>query len=432
MDKDVIKSLIQLKQRELPLDLIPRDNPLPVDSQKIIVVPGVRRCGKSMKMNLVANHLVNSGLDPRHVLWIGFDDERFDGIDGKQLDNIIQAYMELYPELPLREAYMFFDETQLIENWPLFIIRLYKNYCKNIFISGSNASLLSRHLKTELRGWPIEFETYPLSFKEFCRFKDIDTTSFLEEDLAKVRNASFQYNHEGGFPEVVLTSLPTMKNRIIQSYFDTMILKDLCEHYSIDSTAAVKFFAKRIMANVSKPTSINSIYNDLKSQGFKVSKDTLYRWADYVCDIFFFQRIKKYSDSLKQQESSLSKYYCIDNGLRTHILLPHSNDEGKNLENNVFLHLWRSREPGDEIFYFKEKYECDFIKMKQGSPVALIQVCWSLSDPDTKERELRGLKEAMKQTHCFDMTIVTQQEETQIDLEGFNVKVVPAWKFFMI
>lgn len=431
MDKDVIKSLIQLKQRELPLNLIQRDNPLPVDSQKIIVVPGVRRCGKSMKMNLVANHLVNSGMDPRKILWIGFDDERFTGTDGDQLDKVIQAYRELYPDIPIREVYMFFDEIQLIENWHLFIIRLYKNYCRNIFISGSNATLLSKHLKTELRGWPIEFETYPLSFREFCRFKEIDTTSFLEEDLAKLRNASFQYNHEGGFPEVVLNPLPTMKNRILQSYFDTMILKDLCEHYAIDSTNAVKFFAKRIMANVSKPTSVNSIYNDFKSQGFKISKDTLYHWAEYVCEIFLFQKIKKYSSSLAQQESSLPKYYCIDNGLRTHILLPHSNDDGKNLENNVFLHLWSSRDPGDEIFYFKEKYECDFIKVRQGNPISLIQVCWNLSDLDTKERELRGLSEAMKSTGCKDLTIVTQQEESQIDLEGNTVNIIPAWKYFL-
>lgn len=185
------------------------------------------------------------------------------------------------------------------------------------------------------------------------------------------------------------------------------------------------------MVNISKPTSINSIYNDLKSQGFAIGKDTLYKWADYVCDIFLFQRIKKYSPSLARQENSLSKYYCIDNGLRTNILLPHSNDAGKNLENNVFLNLWSSRIPGEEIFYFKEKYECDFVKVVNGSVIELLQVCWSLTELETKDRELRGLAEAMKVTGCKEMTIVTQQEESILEVSGNPVKVIPAWKFFL-
>ena len=199
--------------------------------------------------------------------------------------------MEMYPDIALSSVYMFFDEIQLIEDWEYFVMRLYKHYSKHIYISGSNASMLSSELKSALRGWPVEEETMPLSFREYCGFKGINTDSWLESDMAKLRNAFVEYNNEGGFPEVVLEQNPLKKVKILQGYFDTMLLKDLAEHYDLSNIEVLRYYLKRIMSNLTKPTSIRAIHGDIKSRGLKVSKDDLYDWANHACDIFMFLRV---------------------------------------------------------------------------------------------------------------------------------------------
>ena len=168
MDKSYIKSQIAMRQAEFPTDLLPRENPLPVDSGKIITVPGVRRCGKSSKMEIVINDLLNAGVDRRRMLWVGFDDERIVNCKVDELHQIIEAYQEMFPDIKMADVYIFFDEIQLIEGWEYFVMKLYKHYSKNIYISGSNATMLSSELKSALRGWPLEEETLPLSFKAYC------------------------------------------------------------------------------------------------------------------------------------------------------------------------------------------------------------------------------------------------------------------------
>ena len=133
----------------------------------------------------------------------------------------------MFPDIPVSSVYMFFDEIQLIDNWEYFVMRLYKHYSKNIYISGSNATMLGSELKSVLRGWPEEDETLPLSFREYCIFNEINTDSWLEDNIAKLRNAFSAYNNTGGFPEVVLTQNQLQKVKILQTYFDTMLLKDL-------------------------------------------------------------------------------------------------------------------------------------------------------------------------------------------------------------
>jgi len=306
--KQNIKTQIAMRQAEFPTDLKKREKPLPVNDGKIITIPGVRRCGKSSKMEAVVNELLASGIERERFLWVSFDDERLVRMTSDELDLIIEAYREMYPDIDLSTVYMFFDEIQLIDNWEYFVMRLYKHYSKNIYISGSNATMLSRELKSALRGWPEEEETFPLSFREYCEFKDIKTDSWLESDIAKLRNAFFDYNNEGGFPEVVLTLNPLHKARILQTYFDTMLLRDLVEHYGLSNIEVLRYYLKRIMANLTKPTSIRAIHNDIKSRGLKVSKDDLYDWASHACDIFMFIRIANYSKSLQKIESSQPKY----------------------------------------------------------------------------------------------------------------------------
>ena len=211
-----------------------------------------------------------------------------------------------------------------------------------------------------------------------------------------------------------------------------MLLKDIAEHYRISNISILRYFVKRIMENLSKPTSINSLYNDIKSQGIKISKDDLYQWANYVCNIFLFIRIPKYDRSLSKEQKSLNKYYCIDNGLRSAVLLPQSNDEGKYLENNVFLHLNRNMQVGDKITYFQGNNECDFVIQRMDVVIQLIQVCWDISEHDTLKREVKGLLEASKVTNCDNLWIINKEEEKTIIIEEKTINIVPAWKWMIL
>ena len=210
-----------------------------------------------------------------------------------------------------------------------------------------------------------------------------------------------------------------------------MLLKDLAEHYKISNTSVVRYFVKRIMANLTKPTSINGIYKDIKSQGLKVGKDDLYLWANYICDIFMFVRISKYDRSLIKEQKSLDKYYCIDNGLRGAVLMPQSNDNGKNLENTIFMQLNRMKLPSDKIFYYQGDSECDFVIQRGDSVTQLIQVTWNMVDENTCEREIKGILEASTATGCDNLLIVTKDEEKIITREGKQINVVSAWKWLL-
>lgn len=423
--------MILLKQQEMPFDVIHRDEELPVNRKKIITIPGVRRCGKSTLMMIAINTLIESGVSVQNILWMGFDDERLKKMTSDDLDEVIAAYMELYPGVPIKDVHIFFDEIQIIEGWEYFVLRVYKSYCKNIYICGSNATMLSTELGTALRGYPLEYRTYPLSFNEYCRFNGVNTDSYLEQDRAKVRNAFAGYNRASAFPEVVLTMSETERLQLLNGYFDTMLLKDVAEHYGIANLPVLRYFVKRIMANLTKPTSILSIYNDIKSQGWRINKDELYKWADYVCDVFMFVRIPKYDRSLAKEQKSQKKYYCIDNGLRSAILLPQSDDNGKLLENIVFLHLNRNLKPAERIFYYQESAECDFVVQRNEQVDELIQVTWDMSDDNTREREINGLLEASKVTRCDKLTVVTIEEESSFEKNGKTIRVVPAWKWLL-
>lgn len=432
MDKLYIKSQIAMRQAEFPTDLKKREKPLPVGDKRIVTIPGVRRCGKSSKMEMVINDLLAQGVQRERFLWVGFDDERLVKMNSDELDLIIESYREMYPDMDMSTVYMFFDEIQLIDGWEYFVMRMYKHYSKNIYISGSNATMLSTELKTALRGWPQEEETMPLSFREYCSFKDINTESWLEADLAKMRNAFYAYNNDGGFPEVVQTDNPLQKAKILQGYFDTMLLKDLVEHYKLSNIEVLRYYLKRIMSNLTKPTSIRAIHGDIKSRGLKVSKDDLYDWATFACDIFMFLRIPNYSRSLQKVESSQPKYYCIDNGLRDAVLLPQSDDDGKKLENTVFLQLYRHRTPVDRIYYYQGKGECDFVVQRGVEIDRLIQVTWDMSDDETRRREINGITEAAEATGCRNLYIITSDATEEINLDnGVVIHVLPAWRWLL-
>ena len=431
MNRDVFKQLIVLHQSHIPFSLNEREEHLPLHAEQIITIPGVRRSGKSSKMKLVINDLVKAGVSPQNILWMGFDDERLADMSQQDLNEILEAYRELYPTTPLSEVYMFFDELQLIEGWELFVMRIHKSYCKHIYISGSNAKMLSQEIATSLRGWALEYRTYPLSFAEYCHFLAIPTERLNEQQTTQLRLAWDDYNRYGGFPEVVLTPDRLLRDKLLQTYYNAMLFRDLVERHSISSIGVLRYFIKRIMNNVTKPTSINSLYNDIRSQGLKISKDELYKWADYLCESFMFIRIPRYTPSLIAEETGLKKYYFIDNGMRQNILLPHSQDEGKLLESSVLLHLCRRCGELEKVTYFLKEKECDFVLQREDQVLQLIQVCWQMEDAETRAREIAGLLEARKVTHCDNLYIITHHQEETIEQDGWTIHVVPAWKWML-
>ena len=426
--KSVFQSIIRLHQRELPFNLTQRELELPIDNKRILTVTGVRRCGKSSMLGLVINKLIERGVKREQILYIGFDDERFMSISHENLDEILQAYRELYPEHPLSSVYMFFDEIQLVTGWELFVLRVYKNYCKNIYITGSTAKMLSDEMASALRGWPDEYRAFPLNFKEYLTFKGIQEDVYSEQGAAIIANAFKKYCREGGFPQVVLTERETDKVKILQSYLDTMLLRDIIDHYHVKSNVTtVKYFLKRVMSNLTKPTSINNILNDIKSQGAKVSKDSLYTWLEYACNISLFTKVCKYSKSLLKQSISPAKYYVADMALRNAVILPQSDEYGKALENIVFQMLYSNLSKSDSIYYYNEGKECDFVIVRDTDVSELIQVCWELNE-DNAKREIDGLLSASLFTGCKNCKIITFNQEKNIIKDGIRIDVVKIWK----
>ena len=399
---------------------------MPTDKSNIVTVTGVRRCGKSSLLKLAVNSLLKSGVEKERILYIGFDDERFSEMKVSDFDEILQAYREMFPHQPLKEVYMFFDEIQLIDGWELFVLRVYKDYCRNIFITGSTAEMLSGEMASSLRGYPDEYKEQVLSFDEYLRFKKVKANRFTEDGVAVIKDEFKRYCVEGGFPKVVLTDGKSEKTKLLQSYFNTMLFRDLIEHYGIKSpSATVKYFLKRVMANITKPTGVNAIYNEMKSAGMKVSKDYLYDWLDYACHIFLFDRVPKYSVSNTKESLLPAKYYVADMGLRNAVLQPQSMDSGKALENIVFRSLKTDMGDEDKIYYFSEGKECDFVIQHSESITELIQVCWELTD-ENYEREMGGLLAASEYTGCRNCRIITFDRTDSLEYHGLQVEIETA------
>ncbi len=424
------QSLIALHQAEFPYNgLISRELALPLNSDSIVAVTGIRRCGKSSLLRLAINDLLASGIPKERILYIEFDDERFSDMGVSDFDDILQAYREMYPEQPLVDVYMFFDEIQLVKGWELFVLRTFKNYSKHIFITGSTAEMLSGEMASALRGWPDEYVEYPLDFKEYLKFRNLTPDFFSEAGTTIAKSAFKEFCSDGGFPGAVMEESETAKSKILQSYFNTMLFRDLIEHYSIKSSpSVVRYFLKRVLENITKPTSVNNIYNELKSLGMKVSKDSLYDWLDYACNIFLFYKIPSFTRSVLKESTLPAKYYAADHGLRRAVLSSQGMDEGKALENYIFLLLNRSLGSDDKIFYLNENSrECDFVILRGGKVEELIQVCWELTR-DNRTREINGLVTAAEVTGCNNCRIITCGQDETIRHDGLSISVVSAWR----
>ncbi len=427
--KDIFKELIiEYHQDELP-EIIEREIFLPLNTGKIISIVGVRRSGKTFLLFQTIKHLTEK-IPKQKTVYINFEDERLD-IKAEDLNLLIEAYKELYPENPLKEIYFFFDEIQNVEGWEKFIRRIYDRYTKNIFITGSNSKLLSREIATALRGRTITYEVFPLSFREFLKFKKLD---FEEKDLyniesrAKWKGLFTEYLKFGGFPEIILFEDKNLKIKILQEYFEVMLYRDLVERFQIKNPLILKYFIKRIVENVSKPISVNNIYNELKSQGYKVGKDTLYEFLDMVEAVYLAFVVRKYSTSVLKSELSQKKVYIVDNGLLNALSFSFKENLGALLENTIAKEF---RAKGYEIFYYREKKECDFIVLKDEKFLP-VQVSYSLHSENTLKREVDGLLEAIKFLRVKTGIIITFDKKDELIINDIKIDIVPAYYYTKI
>lgn len=422
--KEQLKSIIRDFHESAPFDVIRRDVSPPVDSSKIITLIGVRRCGKTSILFDMINTL-SAKVEKNKILYLNFEDERLE-LATDELDLILSAYRELYPSNDLRECYFFFDEIQNITGWEKFIRRVYDTLTKNIFITGSNSKLLSTDIATALRGRTISYEVYPLSFSEYLRFKNIRIDFYSSTQQAYIQKALGEYLQEGGFPETLaLEKFLALKT--LQEYFNVLLYKDIAERYSISNTVALKFFIKRLMASSTKAISINKIYNELKSAGIKIGKNTLYDFLEYVQNTYLALSLQRYDTSLVNKELGERKIYSIDMGLTNATTYKFSDDIGKSLENSLFLEFKRR---GVELSYYSStKSECDFLVLDRSQVVQAIQVTYDISDEITYKREIKGLIEACKLFGLHEGTIITLDRMDELLIEEIKIKIIPFARF---
>lgn len=295
-------------------------------------------------------------------------------------------------------------------------------------MTGSNAKLLSSEIASSLRGRSLTFEVYPLSLREYLNFKDIEIDLYSSASLAHIKNAMDSFLVDGGFPETLFLE-QKYTTQMLQGYFSVMIYKDLIERYAISNTVALKFFLKRIIASSTKQISINKIYNELKSSGIKIGKNSLYDFLDYVQTIYLALTLHRYDASLVNQEFGEKKIYSIDIGLTNAIAFRFSDNRGKALESAVFLELKRR---GEEIYYYSDKSsECDFIVSYNGAVIEAIQVSYEMSQSETKKREIKGVLSACKAFGLSKGMIITYDEEDETVEDGVVIEVIPLYRWVL-
>ena len=399
---------------------------VPLDTGKIITLIGVRRSGKTSYLFNQMEALLARGIPRTRILYVNFEDERLD-LKTEELDLLLQAYRELYPDTGIEGCYFFFDEIQNIEGWDTFVRRVYDTGTKNIFITGSNARFLSSDIATSLRGRTVSYEVFPLSFREYLSFKGVTVDLHSTKSIAHINHHLADYLKNGGFPEVIGYD-EGLRNRVLQEYFNVMIYRDLLERYQIRNIPALKFFLKRLMASATKQVSVNNIYNELKSSGFKVGKNQLYENMEACQNIYLALILRKHTTSLVERELGERKVYAIDNGLLNALSYKFSDDSGKAMEQTVFLELKRREK---DIYFYKEKTKCDFI-VKQGFDVTeAIQVAVGLSDDKTRKRELRGLMECCAAFGLKEGLIITADAMEEFMVNGIKVTVMPLHRWLL-
>lgn len=377
-------------------NLVVRDATLPEADNKIKVIIGMRRAGKTYFLYQHILKLLEAGVDRKRILYINFEDDRLVPLSQQKMAKLVDAFYALYPENHEQKCYLFFDEIHTIEDWQLVIRRLHNSKNAEFFLTGSSAKLFSKEIATNLRGRSLATEIWPYSFHEFLRAKKVsfDLTLFDKKTEDWLRSLFLEYLTVGGFPEVTSYDAPT-RHVTLQEYLNVALYRDIVERHEIKNHAAIKYMIVSMVHNAGKSFSINKFYNDLKSQGFHIGKDVLYDYASYIEDAYLAFAVPLFDKSIRKVQTNPKKVYAIDPGLARAMTLDYESDLGRLFENVVYLDL---RRLGCTVHYYlsEDRYEVDFVAETARGKKKLFQVVWEQQDIKTFEREQRGLDAGMQ------------------------------------
>ena len=409
--KDSIKELIiNFHQKGIP-DLIKRDIALPSFKKinKVFVVIGPRRAGKTFVLYQAMKQSIKEGHKIEDIIYLNFENEKLAEIKSTQLSLILDSYFELYD---IKKPILFFDEIQNIEGWDKFVRRLNDEEYK-IYISGSNSKMLSKEIATALRGRDYPIQVLPLSFKEFLNFREQKLEKNWEHSKTKnkIKKLFDEYLQLSGFPEIVLEG----KIELVDQYFKTMLFQDIIERYKITNTNLIRLLMVYLSRQYASDYSINKFNNYAKSNSYKSSTSIIQKYTKILEDTYFCFFLNAKQKSMKKESNYLKKAFLFD-----HAFINYYNTEkntGRLLENIVGIELMRRNK---QLNYYTNGFECDFITKEQS-----IQVTYIINE-NNKKREINGLEQATKQFKNKGL-MLTYDQETTID----NIKTKPVWKWLL-
>lgn len=396
-------------------------------TNQVLTITGPRRAGKSFIMRQAAGALTKKGVDKTNILMVNLEDPRFTELDVKLLGQIYETYLEFLD--PRGQTYLFLDEVQEIEKWEKWVRSMHELKKAKLIVSGSNAKLLSRDLGTLLTGRHLDVTVFPLSFREFLEFNEVVVKDKLDAigKRIEINRLLRRYLEFGSFPEVALSEA---KKEILLNYFEDLVNKDLLRRFKIRKPLELRALVKFYLSNTATPTTFTSLERFLK-----ISASTIEKFSGYLEEVYLVFFLKRFSFKVREQEKSPRKVYAIDTGLSNIAGFRFSENIGRLVENVVFLELKRRQafNPDIELYYWKDIHhrEVDFV-IKDGLTIQqLVQVCWNIEEPKTKEREISSLVIAMNELKTKDALVITESDEFEEETDGKKIKFVALWKWLL-
>jgi len=413
LKKVIVPQNIKFNQPEemVTREVLPEIGKL-TDTPHVIIISGLRRSGKSTLIKQI-----NEKFYSERFAYLNFDDEKLLNFKPEDFTAVYETFLELNEKVEI----MFFDEIQNVTGWEAAIRRLHNEKIK-IFITGSNASLLSRELGTRLTGRHLDIVLYPFSFKEYLVYRNISVKTldlFTPQKTALIKKEFAVYFRNGGIPEYVRYG----RDEIIKQLYEDILIKDIIVRYSIGDEKSFRELARLLISNTGKLFS----YNRLKEALTLGSLNTVKSYISYMENSYLLFQVEKFDSSLRKQIINNKKIYCIDNAFLNLVTFETTENIGRKLENMVFVELKRR---GYSVHYFREKWECDFIVSRNMRAEQAIQVCYELN-VNNRERELNGLREAMLACNINDGIILTYGQEEYADARGIEIKILPVWKWLL-
>jgi len=395
--------------------------------KRVISIIGPRRAGKTYFMFQQIGKLLNEGIEKERILYVNFESDLLVGVTVEDLRKMIEIFYEIYPTNKNKKVYLFLDEIQNVPNWEKFVRSIMDFENVQIFISGSSSKLLSKEVATMLRGRSLPYYIFPFSFKEFLKAKGFEVEKYLSSfQRAKLMNFVEEYMKFGGYPEAVL--YPEEREKILKEILDVTIYRDIVERFGVKNTKLVRLLLKQLI--LSTFFSVHSFFNYIKSLGMKVSKNTIYNYSEYFSDALIVIFLRKFSYSYREIEQTKPKIYFIDNGL---LSISGVDSKSRLMENAILVEMIkRGLVPNENIFYYqRNKHEVDFVVVEKMKVKKLIQVCYDLSDIETKKREVRSLIEVMKEFRLKEGLIITMDFEGQEKIGDKKIVYKPFWKWLV-